>query len=89
MPRYKAPTIAERGGLEAYMTEQGYDYKLFRSLRNSIGDRYGAIAEALSKKANLMLDRSAIKKKPLRPQRVKHWCRVDAQEQEDKKHGRS
>jgi hypothetical protein len=81
MPRYKAPTIAERGGLEAYMIEQGYDYKLFRSLRTSIGDRYGAIAEALSKKAK--------HKKPLRPQRVKHWCRVDAQEQEDKKHGKS
>lgn len=76
MPRYKAPTIAERGGLEIYLTELGIDYKLFRSLRSSIGDRYGAIADALTKKAKL--------KKRLRPQRVKHWCRVDDQEQEDK-----
>lgn len=64
--------------MQAYLTELGIDYKLFRSLRTSIGDRYGAIAAALTKKANL--------KKPLRPQRVKHWCRVDDQEQEDKKH---
>lgn len=75
MARYKAPTIAERGGLEAYMGELGVDYKLLCSLRTDIGDRYGAIADALTKKAKL--------KKPLRPQRVKHWCRVADQELED------
>ncbi len=76
MSRYKAPTIAEQGGLEAYMAKLGYDYKLLRSLRSTIGDRYGAIAQALTKKSK--------DKKPLRPQRVKHWCRVDDQEQKDR-----
>lgn len=77
MSRYKAPTIAERGGLKVYLTELNIDYTLFKTLRSSIGDRYGAIADALSKKADL--------KKPLRAQRIKHWCRVDDQEMEGKK----
>lgn len=75
MPRYKAPTIAERGGLEAYMLSLHLSYELFKQLRSSIGDKYSVIAAALTKSAKL--------KKPLRPGRVKHWCRVDDQEIED------
>ena len=70
MARFKPnPSIAERGGLKAYMEWLGLDYELFHSLRISIGDKYTSIAQALSKKANL--------KEPLRPQRIKEWCRVD------------
>lgn len=76
MAKYKPnPSIAERGGLEPYMTAEGFDYRLFKRLRTDIGDKYTSIAQALSKKASL--------KKQLRPQRVKHWCRVDDQETED------
>jgi hypothetical protein len=76
MPRYKAPTIAERGGLEAYLTSLNLSYALFKQLRSSIGDKYSVIAAALTKDAKL--------KKPLRPGRVKHWCMVDDIEQENK-----
>lgn len=76
MAKYKPnPSIAERGGLEPYMTAEGFDYRLFKRLRTDIGDRYSAIANALTKKAKA--------KKPLRPQRIKSWCRVDDQEMED------
>jgi len=69
------PSIKERGGLEAYMTDIGIDYALFRSLRDGIGDRYKAIADALTKQAKLS--------KALRPQRIKEWCRVDDEEKAD------
>jgi hypothetical protein len=73
MARYKPnPSIAERGGLEVYLTGLGIDYELFKTLRNTIGDKYTSIAVALSKKAKLT--------EPLRPGRVKEWCRVDDQE---------
>lgn len=79
MARYKPnPSIAEQGGLEPFLVTRGIDYQLFKSLRADIGDKYTSIAQALSKKAKL--------KKELRPQRVKHWCRVDDQEMEDKQH---
>lgn len=81
MPRHKIPSIAERGGLRVYLTELGIDYNLFKSLHSSIGNRYGAIADALTKQAGL--------KKRLRPDRIKRWCQVDDQEEETNQHDSS
>lgn len=76
MTRYKAPTIAERGGLKAYLTELGIDYELFRTLHSTIGKKYKVIADALTDSA----DKSKLTTR-LRPQRIKFWCEIDDQEQ--------
>lgn len=80
MNRHKFPTIAERGGLEVYLTELGINYILFRTLRTSLGDKQpGAIAKLLTDDANL--------DKPIVPSRVRRWFRIDDQE-EGKKHAK-
>lgn len=77
MARYKAPTIAERGGLRLYLESIGVDYGLFKLLRKSKQNN-SSIGRALS------VDR----KKQIKPATVKHWCRVDDQEMEDANNGR-
>ncbi len=68
--RYKAPTIAEKGGLEVHMTGLGVDYKLFKLLRTLNGQTNSSIAKSLSDG----------RKRPFKPSTVAHWCRVDDEE---------
>lgn len=72
-PRYRAPTIKERGGLEVHLKNLGVDYKLFKLLRGLDGQTHSSIAKSLSKGRKIAL----------KPNTIAHWARVDDAEMKE------
>ena len=83
MPRRKAPTIEEAGGLEVWINagfHSGrwlHDYKEFEYFRHNLKLSQAKMCELFGtpEKPNIPSRRAS-------PQRIKHWYAVDDQEHE-------
>lgn len=70
MPRYKAPSIKDQGGLKAYLTSMGVDYDLYKQCRSQLSN--AAIGRLLARQAH--------KQKPFKGSTIKHWNDIDDEE---------